>query len=145
LQSWSSEELDEEVLSLEMDDALGSQRRLVADEMIGYVFNRHGDNVTSLADLVPELGGTPRRSMVLTTWRSGSTFVGDVLNSHPASWYHYEPLLDLDIVQVRGKPLAAPALHSLKQLLNCNYTDLGKLTSCCKTKFKFENIGFFKT
>jgi hypothetical protein len=120
------EELDEEMLGMELAEVVASQKRLIADEMTGYVYGRH-DNVSSLADLVPEQGGTPRRSIVLTTWRSGSTFVGDVLNSHPASWYHYEPLLDLDIVQVRGPPLAVPAISTLKQLLNCNYTGLGEL------------------
>ncbi|XP_065354069.1 carbohydrate sulfotransferase 5-like [Cloeon dipterum] len=123
IQSWS-EDVDEEALSAEQAESLANQRRLLADEMLGYAYGRHGDNVSSLADLVPEQGGTPRRSVVLTTWRSGSTFVGDVLNSHPASWYHYEPLLDLDIVQVRGPPLADRAQFTLKQLLNCNYTGL---------------------
>lgn len=82
----------------------------------------------ALADLVPELGGRPVRSVILTTWRSGSTFLGDVLNSHPANFYHYEPLLDYDIVQVRGPPLADAAIDRLKSLLHCNYSNLGKRT-----------------
>lgn len=75
--------------------------------------------------MVPELGGTPLRSIIITTWRSGSTFLGDVLNAHPANFYHYEPLLDYDIVQVRGPPLAENALQALRDLLKCTYSNLG--------------------
>ena len=38
------------------------------------------------------LGGTPARAIIISTWRSGSTFMGDLLKSHPAAYYHYEPL-----------------------------------------------------
>lgn len=63
----------------------------------------------------------------MTSWRSGSTFLGDVLNSIPANFYHYEPLLDYDIIQIRGPPLAEEALKRLKDLLTCNYAPLGML------------------
>lgn len=81
----------------------------------------------SLEDLVPELGGMPIRNLIITTWRSGSTFLGDILNSHPANFYHYEPLLDYEIVQIREEPKAGEAIGVLKNLLNCNYTGLGEL------------------
>lgn len=80
----------------------------------------------NLKDFVPESGGTPIRSIIIATWRSGSTFLGDVLNSVPGNYYHYEPLLDHGIVQVRGPPLANTALRYINQLLNCNYTDMGQ-------------------
>jgi hypothetical protein len=76
------------------------------------------------------MGGTPVRSLIITTWRSGSTFLGDVLNSHPGNYYHYEPLLDYDIVQIRGEPLASGAIRNLRNLLNCNYTNMGMSPSC---------------
>lgn len=78
---------------------------------------------------MPELGGQPIRSIIITTWRSGSTFLGDVLNSHPGNYYHYEPLLDYDIIQIRGAPLANDALQTLRDLLHCNYSSLGKPSS----------------
>lgn len=70
------------------------------------------------------------RSIIVTTWRSGSTFLGDILNSHPANYYHYEPLLDFSIIQIRGPPNAEKALNTLKNLLNCNYTNLGEEMFC---------------
>ena len=63
---------------------------------------------------------------VVTTWRSGSTFLGDILTSHPATFYHYEPLIHLGITQVRSGKLAETALKALKSQLNCSYNGLGK-------------------
>jgi hypothetical protein len=33
-------------------------------------------------------------------------FEGDIMSSHPATFYHYEPLLHFDIRQARGGHLA---------------------------------------
>jgi len=90
-----------------------------------YLLYIRTDCCRSLDELVPDMGGTPVRSLIITTWRSGSTFLGDVLNSHPGNYYHYEPLLDYDIVQIRGEPLASGAMKNLRNLLHCNYTDMG--------------------
>lgn len=81
---------------------------------------------SKLDDLVMEKGGTPMRSIILTSWRSGSTFLGDVINAHPANFYHYEPLLDFGIVQIRGPPLAEEALQNIESLLNCDFHNLGE-------------------
>jgi len=72
-----------------------------------------------------EKGGRPMRSIILTSWRSGSTFLGDVVNAHPANFYHYEPLLDYGIVQIRESPYADESLTRMISLLNCEYKDLG--------------------
>lgn len=63
-------------------------------------------------------------SVIISTWRSGSTFLGDIMNSMPGNYYHYEPLLYYDIVQIRGPPQSTEALSTLRQLLKCNYTGL---------------------
>jgi len=64
--------------------------------------------------------------MVATTWRSGSTFLGDIMQAHPATYYHYEPLLHYDIVQARSGALAEDAVSTLRSLMQCNYTGLGR-------------------
>lgn len=66
------------------------------------------------------------RNILVTTWRSGSTFVADVINSIPANFYHYEPLLNYEIVQIRGPPLAEEAMNIIRNLLACNYAPLGR-------------------
>ncbi|EEZ97506.1 carbohydrate sulfotransferase 5 [Tribolium castaneum] len=78
----------------------------------------------SLSDYTPVSGGSPLRTIIVTTWRSGSTFLGDVLNAVPGNYYHYEPLLDYGIVQIRGPPYADSALTNLKNLLNCDYSNM---------------------
>ena len=53
-------------------------------------------------------------------------FLGDVLQSHPGTYYHYEPLMDFDIKQVRHGEAAKQALHNLHHLLNCDYSEMGE-------------------
>lgn len=62
--------------------------------------------------------------MILSTWRSGSTFLGDILNAMPGNYYHYEPLLYYEITQVREPPKSDEAVNTLRQLLKCNYSSL---------------------
>lgn len=63
-------------------------------------------------------------SVIFSTWRSGSTFLGDILNAMPGNYYHYEPLIYYDIQQIREPPISDEALNALRQLLKCNYTSL---------------------
>lgn len=102
-------------------DILNAQRQKIVEEMEFFEYPRDSEN---LAALTPETNGIPFRSIIITTWRSGSTFLGDILNAMPGNYYHYEPLLDFDIIQIRGHPHAKRAIYNLKQLLKCNYTDM---------------------
>lgn len=113
-------------LSVTIDDVLNYQRQQIAQEMQYYEYpnGRFGVEAKSLQELTLETGGTPMRSIIVSTWRSGSTFFGDVLNSLPGNYYHYEPLLNYEIIQIRGPPHDRPALKTLKKLLKCNYTGL---------------------
>ena len=51
------------------------------------------------------------------------------MTAHPATFYHYEPLLHYDIVQARSGARAEDAVRTLKDLMHCNYTSLGELES----------------
>jgi hypothetical protein len=93
------------------------ERGLLENELKDYEFSE-GENLASLR-------AAPVQALVATTWRSGSTFLGDILNSHPATYYHYEPLLHYDIRQARSGVLAADAVKTLKDLMHCNYDRLG--------------------
>lgn len=103
------------------------QRERIAKEMQNYSYpnGEFGVEAKDLRELTMETGGTPMRSIIITTWRSGSTFLGDVLNSMPGNFYHYEPLLNYEITQIRGPPDDKPAIETLKKLMKCEYTDLG--------------------
>ncbi|KAG4066075.1 hypothetical protein HA402_001322 [Bradysia odoriphaga] len=102
-------------------DILNDQRQRIVDDMDFFEHPRYSEN---LAVLTPETNGTPFRSVIITSWRSGSTFLGEILNAMPGNYYHYEPLMDFDIIQIRGEPHAKRAVYNLKQFLKCNYTDM---------------------
>ncbi|KAG5683002.1 hypothetical protein PVAND_012314 [Polypedilum vanderplanki] len=110
--------------SVTIQDVLNYQRKQIAEEMQYYEYpnGRFGVDAKNLQDLTMETNGMPMRSVIISTWRSGSTFLGDVLNTLPGNYYHYEPLLTYDIVQIRGPPHDKNAIKSLKKLLRCNYT-----------------------
>ncbi|XP_046596048.1 carbohydrate sulfotransferase 5-like isoform X2 [Neodiprion lecontei] len=114
--------------SKDIEKILNMQRELIIEDMKNYEYpnGKYNISASKLEDLVMEKKGTPIRSIIVTTWRSGSTFFGDILNANPANYYHYEPLLPLDIVRVRGPPLSSKALKWVKDLLNCEYEDLGE-------------------
>ena len=59
----------------------------------------------------------PQSKVILaTSWRSGSTFLGEALSWHPGTFYSYEPLVYFDkLKQVRVEPqggLARIAIRS---------------------------------
>ncbi|XP_047039767.1 carbohydrate sulfotransferase 4-like [Helicoverpa zea] len=82
----------------------------------------------NLDNLVMESGGRPLRSLILSTWKSGTTFLGEILNAIPGSYYFYEPLLMYGVKQIREReqPEADIALHTITSLLKCNYETLKK-------------------
>ena len=59
----------------------------------------------------------------MTSWRSGSTLMGELLNSIPDSFYSYEPLLLFGINRIyNDSNLVSTAVNVIKNILNCNYS-----------------------
>ena len=108
----------------EIEYIIHRERVRIARSLANYTYK---DSKTHLSDHLMEAGGRPIRAMIATTWRSGSTFLGDILISHPATFYHYEPLLHFGIEQVREGTKAKEAQRVLKSLFNCDYSNLGEL------------------
>lgn len=106
-----------------INDVIAQQRSKIAQEMENFEYpaGRFGVEAEKLSDLTPETEGTPVRSIVVTTWRSGSTFLGDILNAMPGNFYHYEPLLDFGIKQIRDPDDEEQAIKNIKNLLYCDY------------------------
>ena len=57
--------------------------------------------------------------MIATTWRSGSTFLEELLASHPGMYNHYEPLLHYGLKQIRDGKDADDAKKLVMELLSC--------------------------
>jgi len=103
-----------------MERALELEANRVQKELDGFEFVNGGE----LSNYLMDTGGQPVRAMVATTWRSGSTFLGDIMDAHPATYYHYEPLLHFDIQQARTGRLAQEGVRVLRDLMACNYSNL---------------------
>ena len=60
----------------------------------------------------------------MTSWRSGSTLMGELLNSIPDSFYSYEPLALLGINRIYNDDsnLVSTAVNVIKSILKCNYS-----------------------
>lgn len=104
-----------------------TQREIIRKEMQNFVFE--SGIPADLDDLTLEKGGNPVRTIILTTWRSGSTFLGDVLKSIPGSYYFFEPLLQSGLHRYRKSDSSEEneyALHHIKQLLSCDFTDMDR-------------------
>ena len=57
------------------ENILHRQRRIIDRNLRGYAFHPTV-KADRYEDLQPSLKGSPVRNMIVTTWRSGSTFLG---------------------------------------------------------------------
>ena len=63
------------------------------------------------------------RILILTTWRSGSTFLGDIFNAYPGSFYSFEPLHQLlNRQHFQDGPKKDAVLGLLRSIMYCNMT-----------------------
>ncbi|CAG7786935.1 unnamed protein product [Allacma fusca] len=78
--------------------------------------------------------GTVQNIFLLTTCRSGSSFFGEAIASHPAIFYHYEPLLYFSFERIRrpGQNLER-AFQTLGNLSKCDYSRAPKYMQSLKT------------
>ena len=63
------------------------------------------------------------KAFVITTWRSGSTFLSAYLNAHPGSFNHVEPLNYLKVSRINENQdsRADKAIDVIKNFINCKY------------------------
>ena len=83
-----------------------------------------------------------RHIMVVTTWRSGSTFLGDLLNHYKGVYYYFEPLH----YYARNTNPPQSKIEFIESLLKCRYDqdNIGFLHHVSKSanKFLFKNHNF---
>lgn len=74
----------------------------------------------------------PVRVVVSSTWRSGSTLLGEVLAAHPGAYYHYEPLMPYGLQQLgpsTGIQVVILGVTSLGKSRGCVYSLLHSIIS----------------
>jgi len=62
-----------------------------------------------------------RHILIATTWRSGSTFLGDLLNHYPGTFYYFEPLHYYAHAQESNQNLPLDETEFLESLYKCNF------------------------
>jgi len=134
-------------LNYEFSDADDSIR---ANSMIKRVpkFDPNRANVMDMIGNIPVGNKVPvesaRQILIATTWRSGSTFLGDLLNHYKGTFYYFEPLHYYSYTQDMSKLQNETSF--LKSLYSCNFDskNVGYLNHASKTanKFLFQNHNF---
>lgn len=77
--------------------------------------------VYDLEGLTPETGGKPIINVIVTTFRSGSNFMEDILESFPGTFTHHETLWHYGPVRIRDEVRGAAAVSDLIDMMHCNY------------------------
>ena len=87
--------------------------------------------------------GFPRvRGLIATTWRSGSTLTGELLNAFPASFYTYEPLSFSILERIYDqKKYTRATINVLKGIFQCNFT---AVQNECKANLRIMRINAYK-
>merc|ERR1719483_623006 len=62
---------------------------------------------------------TARHILIATTWRSGSTFLGDLFNHYPGVFYFFEPLHYYSSIADKSK--VQNETDFLKSLFSCQF------------------------
>lgn len=76
--------------------------------------------LTSLGN--PDFNRNVTKVMIVTSWRSGSTLMGELLHSYPGSFYTYEPLTFAGIDRVFHQDSKENSTKIImKSLLNCHF------------------------
>jgi len=63
-----------------------------------------------------------RQILVATTWRSGSTFLGDLINHYPGVFYYFEPLHYYSQLTKEKKEEVQDEVEFLRTLYSCSFT-----------------------
>lgn len=98
----------------------------LANELNGFdVHQLHNrTNAQTLHELIPGAGGTPIINVVVTTFRSGSNFMEDVLQAFPGTFTHHETLWHFGTFRIRNQNKANKAVSDLSNMMHCEYKSL---------------------
>ena len=63
-----------------------------------------------------------KRILIASTWRTGSSFVGDLIRSSPGAFYSFEPLHFVDAdARIESIPALSRSLRLLQSLYQCRF------------------------
>ncbi|XP_042213048.1 carbohydrate sulfotransferase 1-like isoform X2 [Homarus americanus] len=110
------------VQATRIDHALQSLKVTLLEEISGKKYSDISKAVIHAQTITSQPRPAPLKVVIATTWRSGSTFLEELLASYPAVYNHYEPLMQFGLRRIReGLPGAAEAQETVHDLLSCKY------------------------
>ncbi|RWS20883.1 secreted protein-like protein [Leptotrombidium deliense] len=88
----------------------------ISTQSNGYIMNKYNFKNTSL----------PKTEIVIISayWRSGSSFLGDLLQQNDGTFYTYEPFRVLTKGDLLRKGHLPEAFRILHEIINCNFDEL---------------------
>ncbi|XP_042206391.1 putative mediator of RNA polymerase II transcription subunit 26 isoform X2 [Homarus americanus] len=93
-----------------------------------FIIRREFNNVKRDTNFTPGEKVSPsqvRRVIIVSTWRSGSSYLGDLLRAYPGTFFSYEPLHHLlKNLHLQDGPLVEEVLKLLRDILTCDYSKL---------------------
>lgn len=109
------------VPEIRINQALQSLKIRLLEEVSGKKYPLIMDAAHKALALSEHPRPEPLQIVISTTWRSGSTFLEELLASHPAVYNHYEPLMQFGLRQIRDGDDSDKAQKLVHSLLLCNY------------------------
>lgn len=83
-------------------------------------------NPDEIVHKIPALGGNPQRVLIIASWRTGSTFLSELIASNLRNmrYFAYEPLLANFKNRVSSAPETQEAIDLLDNVMNCRYENV---------------------
>lgn len=100
--------------------------------------------VSNLNNLTYASGGKPIINYIVTTFRSGSDFLTDLLYSFPGTFVHHEPLIAYDVVRLRDELSRKAAYHDVLDFFHCNYSNMDQFFNMVHSGKNVHAISFNK-
>ena len=122
-----------------INDLLAQEKKSIEEDLSKYPTLK----LSSLRRNTYASGGRPKITLLVSSWRSGSSFLGQILASHPVSFYIYEPLHQLGLVKLRDSvnEKAKRSVQLIKDLFTCNYSRKGiKLVLFDQMNYKYDDF-----
>lgn len=85
---------------------------------------RHRTNAKTFNDLIPKTGGNPVINVIISTFRSGSTFMEEIFRSFPGTFLHHEVLMHYGSIRITNETQSVQGAADVHQMFHCNYEGL---------------------
>lgn len=79
-------------------------------------------NSSNWDDLTPQTGGRPIINLIVTSFRSGSHFMEEFLNTIPGTFVHHETLFYYSGIRLTNSELSKKAALDIQEILHCDYS-----------------------